>query len=66
MTTATMTKTANRRATRGSVYCLICTHTVQAEVVLAGRKTFVKTGQKCPRCSSWLDAGYVLSVNEAA
>jgi hypothetical protein len=64
--TGTMTKTATRRATRGSVYCLICTHTVDADVVLAGRKVFVKVGQKCPRCSSSLEPAHVLQTHEVA
>jgi len=50
----------NKKGSRSSVYCLICTHTVEADVVPAGRKMFVRTGQKCPRCSSALDAAYVL------
>ena len=65
-TMTSMTRTSTWRATRGSVYCLICTHTVEADVVLAGRKVFVKAGQKCPRCSSSLDPGYVLETHEAA
>lgn len=51
----------NKKGPRGSVYCLICTHTVEADVVPAGRKMFVRSGQKCPRCSSALDAAYVLA-----
>ncbi len=50
----------------GSVYCPICTHTVQAEVVVLGRQALVKPGQRCPRCSASLDAGYVLRQQEAA
>ena len=53
-------------ATKGSVHCLICTRTVDADIVRAGRKLFVKSGQKCPRCGSCLDAGYVVRLNEAA
>ena len=66
MMTATMIKAVKEKAARGAVYCLICTHTVDAEVVQAGRKAFVKPGQKCPRCSSSLDPAYVLGRNEAA
>lgn len=62
----TMIKTVKEKTTRGAVYCLICTHTVDAEVIQAGRKVFVKPGQKCPRCSSSLDPAYVLGGNQAA
>ena len=51
----------NKKSSRSSVYCLICTHTVEADVVPAGRRLFVRSGQKCPRCSSALDAAYVLA-----
>ncbi len=56
----------NKKTARGSVYCLICTHTVEADVVPAGRKMLVRSGQKCPRCSSSLNAAYVLGHNQAA
>ncbi len=49
-----------------SVYCPMCTHTVHAIVRTQGKSTAVKAGQKCPRCSSALDAGYVLHLNRAA
>ena len=55
----------NKKGARSSVYCLICTHTVEADVVPAGRKMFVRSGQKCPRCSSALDAAYVLGNGSA-
>ncbi len=42
------------------VYCPICTHTVEAEVKTQERRMFVRPGQKCPRCSGSLDAGYIL------
>ena len=51
----------NKKGSRGSVYCLICTHTVEADVIPSGRKMLVRSGQKCPRCSSALDAAYVLA-----
>jgi uncharacterized protein (UPF0212 family) len=64
---ATMVVTApSKKTAQGSVYCLICTHTVEAAVVVSGRKAFVKAGQKCPRCSSSLDPAYVLGVEGAA
>ena len=50
----------------GSVHCPICTHTVQATVETHGRSIRVKPGQKCPRCASTLDAGYVLRFDRAA
>ncbi len=62
----TATIAATHRTTRGTVYCLICTRTVEAEVILSGRKAYVKSGQKCPRCASSLDPAYVLAVEKAA
>ncbi|MBI4873721.1 MAG: hypothetical protein HY822_03700 [Acidobacteria bacterium] len=50
----------------GGVHCPICTHTVEARVILAGRHVFVQPGQKCPRCAASLDAGYVLGSRRAA
>ncbi len=51
---------------RGAVYCPICTHTVEAEVVTVKKATFVRPGQKCARCHASLDAGYVLHLAQAA
>jgi hypothetical protein len=48
------------------VYCPICTHTVEAEAGLAGKKPLVVPGQKCPRCASALDAGLVVQFRTAA
>ena len=56
----------NKKTPRGSVYCLICTHTVEADVMPVGRRMFVRSGQKCPRCASSLDAAYVVMQNRAA
>ena len=56
----------NKKTSRGPVYCLICTHTVEADVVPIGRRMFVRSGQKCPRCSSSLDAAYVVMQHRAA
>jgi hypothetical protein len=50
----------------GHVYCPICTHTVDAKVVFAGKQTRVSPGQKCPRCASSLDAGYIFPMDRAA
>lgn len=49
-----------------SVYCPICTHTVEADIVVVGRQARVKAGQKCPRCHASLDAGYVFRQPQAA
>lgn len=49
-----------------AVYCPICTHTVPAEVVLRGKRFIVKPGQKCARCHSQLDAGYIMRADRAA
>jgi len=51
---------------KGSVYCPLCTHTVDAIITYSSRNAIVTPGQKCPRCSSSLDAGYVLRIDRAA
>lgn len=48
------------------VLCAICTHTVDAEVVLHRRGSYSRPGQRCPRCASSLDAAVVLHVPRAA
>ena len=48
------------------VHCPMCTHDVIAEVVHAGKREFVKSGQKCPHCSAALDAAYILRLDQAA
>ena len=58
--------TAIANIARALVYCPICTHSVEAEAGLQGKKPLVKPGQKCPRCSSSLDAGLVIQFREAA
>jgi DNA-directed RNA polymerase subunit RPC12/RpoP len=50
----------------GPVYCALCTHTVQALVVTLRKQTRTKPGQKCPRCSSSLDAAFALRLTKAA
>jgi hypothetical protein len=57
---------AQPRGARGSVYCPLCTHTVPATVLYTARAAKVAPGQKCPRCHSSLDAGYVLRLQQAA
>lgn len=51
---------------KGGVYCPLCTHTVEANVTKTARGTKVVPGQRCGRCSSSLDAGYVIRVDRAA
>ena len=48
------------------VYCPMCTHTVDATVELHPKNIHVKRGQKCPRCSGALDAGYIMHLERAA
>ena len=54
------------KALRARVYCPICTHTVEADVVELSPnrpgKMRVLEGQKCRRCSTVLDAAYVLDL----
>jgi hypothetical protein len=50
----------------GQVYCLFCTHAVDAQLALNGRRLAAKPGQRCPRCQSSLDACMALSVSKAA
>ena len=59
-------KTAIAERSRALVYCPICTHTVEAEAGLLGKKPLVTPGQKCPRCASALDAGLVIQFRDAA
>ncbi|HWF45582.1 MAG TPA: hypothetical protein VG168_01145 [Bryobacteraceae bacterium] len=49
-----------------AVYCPICTHTVPAEAIWRGKRMVVKPGQKCARCHSQLDAGYIIRTDQAA
>ena len=63
---ATMKTPKPAAVNRGFVYCPICTHTVEAQVVSAARLLRVKPGQKCPRCNSSLDAGWVVRLDRAA
>ena len=54
------------KESKGWAYCPICTHTVEAQVVLQGRRVMVKPGQKCPRCASALEAASVVRFEVAA
>jgi uncharacterized protein (UPF0212 family) len=49
-----------QRESKGFAYCPICTHTVEAQVIMVGKRAWVKSGQKCPRCRSALDSAAVL------
>lgn len=51
---------------KGQVYCPMCTHTVEANVMRSGHAERVIAGQKCGRCASSLDAGVVLHISRAA
>jgi DNA replicative helicase MCM subunit Mcm2 (Cdc46/Mcm family) len=64
-TTMTTTKLAPVSST-AKVYCPMCTHTVDATVEHHPRHAYVKRGQKCPRCSGSLDAGYIMYLERAA
>jgi hypothetical protein len=50
----------------GKVYCTLCTRTVDAEVMVQSNMVYRKAslrvvaGQKCPRCTSSLDAAFVV------
>lgn len=60
-------KTARKaHEVHGSVYCPICTHTVEATILSNGKIAQTKPGQKCARCSASLDAGYIFRVDRAA
>ena len=65
MPTATLDQKPKCEKATGAVYCPLCTHTVPATVMLGQKGARVAPGQKCRRCSSSLDAGYVIRVDEA-
>jgi uncharacterized protein (UPF0212 family) len=54
------------REVEGSVYCPFCTRTVAATLITVGKRAKSKPGQKCPRCSSSLDAGFVIMPSRVA
>ena len=68
MSTATLEQPAIKAPNEltGAVYCPMCTHTVPANITKTARGNRVAAGQRCPRCSSSLDAGYVIRVDRAA
>jgi hypothetical protein len=55
-----------QKTLRARVYCPICTHTVEADVILMNpgppRRMKVAEGQRCRRCSTSLDAAYILDL----
>jgi hypothetical protein len=61
----TMTKPAPATSI-AKVYCPMCTHTVDATVEFDTKHAHVKRGQKCPRCTGALDAGYIMYLERAA
>jgi transposase-like protein len=54
------------RVETGKVYCPMCTHTVEALIEHHAKHSISKPGQKCPRCSGSLDAGYIFRLRQAA
>ena len=60
------TQTAPATTSTAKVYCPMCTHTVDATVEHHPKHIHVKRGQKCPRCSGSLDAGYIMHLERAA
>jgi hypothetical protein len=54
------------QAHASKVYCPMCTHTVDALVEHVGKRAQVQAGQKCPRCSASLDAGFIFHIDRAA
>lgn len=61
--TATVPVTAPAAtAVKGFVHCPICTHTVEAPILVVGRRWSVPQGERCPRCHSDLQPGVVLRL----
>ena len=66
MKTSVMPHPAPARHERGFVYCPICTHTVEADILRTARSARVKDGEKCPRCGSSIGSALVLSLVDRA
>lgn len=66
MTATKITPKQAETATTAKVYCPMCTHTVDAPVEAHAKHMRVKRGEKCPRCSGALDAGYIMYLDRAA
>ncbi|MGA3026206.1 MAG: hypothetical protein ABSF98_15675 [Bryobacteraceae bacterium] len=60
MKTPVASRPGTTRIEKGAVYCPICTHTVEVEIVTTGRSARVRDGQKCSRCGSSIGSAYVL------
>ena len=60
MNTPVTSRPLPMRIEKGAVYCPICTHTVEVEILTNGRSARVRDGQKCPRCGSSIGSAYVL------
>lgn len=65
-TITTITKAPVTTEVPASVHCPICTHTVEAIVLVDRKRMKVRPGQKCARCHSSIDAGFVIRLNRAA
>jgi DNA-directed RNA polymerase subunit RPC12/RpoP len=50
----------------GQAHCPACTHNVDVMITYKGRHAKVTPGQRCPRCGSSIDAGFVLRYDQAA
>lgn len=66
MTYTQMSEPKAAPTSTAKVYCPMCTHTVDATVEHQPKNAHVKRGQKCPRCSGPLDAGYIMYLERAA
>ncbi|MDX1979533.1 MAG: hypothetical protein SFV51_04635 [Bryobacteraceae bacterium] len=66
MNTTPISRTAVLTETLGLVHCPICTHNVEAIVLVDRRTARVKPGQRCKRCNSTIDAGFVMRMDKAA
>jgi DNA-directed RNA polymerase subunit RPC12/RpoP len=64
--TKVVKKIAAENAVKARVHCFICSHMVAAELELQGKRISLVRGQRCPRCSSPLDAAKVVDIEEAA
>lgn len=63
---AAVSKPETRPQVHAQVHCFLCSHNVPATVLVDRRSTTVKSGQKCPRCGSSLDAAFIMRIERAA
>ncbi|MGH9720992.1 MAG: hypothetical protein ACRD8O_12325 [Bryobacteraceae bacterium] len=61
-----MPKPEAEKIVKAVLYCPLCTRYVDGDVRTDVRKPHVAPGQKCPRCSSSLDAAIVVQFPKAA